>query len=271
MKSERRGQSVPEKQMDNKFELNLIKSLEDKIGEERQKLIADYVYDTFDDDLPLSLSAFFFAEMLKIENDDVCKWYEIQAIGKWKAAEYVDMLIDILLQDDIQLGKTSLHLSASTALGRIGESSVEKLVEVWPQANSEARLSILDALGETRTETIVPFIMENIDSLNQKEFIFAVSALKKSGMDGIEKLQGIYANCEEAKRIIVLEMVISCKLEVVYEFLCSVIKQDPEIMKKTLLMNSRNVENFISEIKATNNEQGKALFRLLCEGEMLGE
>ena len=187
--------------MDNNFYVNLAESMKKYSSSQRQHLIAGYVYDTFDDDALTKMPAVFFAELLKNEEDDICKWYEIKAIGKLKAIEYGDTLVSILTDDDVKFETgSSLHLITAKSLGLMGEVVVSKVLALWNNANVQTRLAIIDTLGETKCSVAANKLGDMLPSLNLNEFAYATLALSKCGTDGQEILKKILSDYSQQER-----------------------------------------------------------------------
>lgn len=176
--------------MDRDYYKKLADSMNAYSGDQRQHLVSGYVFDTFDDEALTKMPAVFFAELLKNEKDNICKWYEIQAIGRLRATEYSELLVFILSEPDVRFESgTSLHLITAKSLGLMGETIIPQLEQLWNEASSQTRISIIDTLGEIGGHNAADLIEKLLPSLNRKEFANASLSLSKCGIYGYQILQ----------------------------------------------------------------------------------
>ena len=233
--------------MADSFFNNLIDTIDKCSLPDRRKLIADYEYETFDDNYPLSLPPTFFAELLRKEKDDICRWYEIKALGEWHADEFVDLVLDVIRRPDVTLNETSLHLISATALGKMGPSVIPKIESMLDQVGIESKIALIDALGETHSVESIPLLIKMIPAASSKEFIYICSSCVKCTKAGSEALQQIYYELSPDQRIIVFDAL--AKYAYNDAFLHSLITKDPITVKQAVSLRTKGVLSLIGRSK----------------------
>ena len=71
----------------------------------------------------------------------------------------------------------------------MGETIIPQLEQLWNEASSQTRISIIDTLGEIGGHNAAVLIEKLLPSLNRKEFANASLALSKCGIYGYQILQ----------------------------------------------------------------------------------
>ena len=222
---------------------SIIKSMEKYKGKERQHLIADYYYETTDTDSLVKMPPSFFGELLANEEDSICKWFEIKAIGYLKADEYVDEILSIIMAPDVNFeGGSSLHLIAAKAMGDFGEIVIPKLIKAWATASGETRIALIDSLGEMRCEEAAEALESILGGLNTKEFVYASLALSKCKAKGNDILKKIFEEADRPSKLIIIDALAGSVDNDV--FLNEVSVKHPDVFSDALTINSERILQF---------------------------
>jgi len=95
---------------------------------------------------PINHGIAFFVTILDSEDDPLCKWYALKAIGDIRGIEAKKQLLNTLKQPDYKVGESSLHRICSWAIGRIGLVLTSDLINLLNDLVSEqVRIAIIDA------------------------------------------------------------------------------------------------------------------------------
>lgn len=222
---------------------SFIESMGKYSGETRQHLVSNYYYDTVDDESLVKMPALFFAELLKIESDPVCKWYEIKAIGDYKAIAYKDLIISIIRSEDTSFETgSSLHSIASYSLGKMGKHVIDDLLNEWSSASEAERIAIIDAFGEMGCLESAKAIETVIDQLNDKEFSYATLALSKCGLDGDTILMSLYHDADNKRKLYIIDALARTSNN--DGFINEISINDPEIFRNALSMKTNGINKY---------------------------
>ena len=219
-------------------------------GKERFDLIVSYAEDTVDEAV-VRMPAEFFVELLKRESHDVCKWYEIRAIGERGDASHAEVLFDVLRAADVRFpGGSSLHSIAAGALGRIGAAVVPRALELWREAEEQTRIALIDTLGETGCDAAVEALAQICPFWSDREFVYGARAFSKCGTRGNEVLQELYGGLNDPRKLCVIDAL-------GYDdandgFLRSVLQDEGMLLAKALGGMTKGMRQLIGRIEARN-------------------
>jgi hypothetical protein len=62
----------------------------------------------------------YFLTVLNLEEDPLCRWYALQALGSMRASKAKEQLLRVLRQPDVEFDESTLHRICAWAIGRIG-------------------------------------------------------------------------------------------------------------------------------------------------------
>lgn len=228
-----------------------VKNMEKYSGTIRQHLVSSYYYDTFDKESFVEMPASFFAELLKNENDAICKWYEIKALGDYKAIEYKDLVISVLRSDDVKFETgSSLYAIASYALGKMGTQVNNDLLDEWYIASESARTAILDAFGEMRCAESAKVIESLVDQLNDNEFLSAALSLSKCDLKGNTILQALYSNSDYKRKLIIIDAL--ARLSSNDSFINDISINEPEVYKDAMSLPTSGIVEYKKRRKSAH-------------------
>lgn len=221
----------------------LVKSMRKYSGKNRQHLVMNYYYDTFDDESIVKMPAGFFGGLLKTEEDEICKWYEIKALGDYKAVEYKDLIIYVLKSEDTTFETgSSLHSIASYSLGKMGAQIIDDLLNEWPTASEAERIALIDAFGEMRCIESAKAIEKLANQFNDKEFLYATLALSKCQPEGDAILKSLYHDADNKRKLYIIDAIARSSDNDV--FINDISKSDPEIFRNALSMNTNGINKY---------------------------
>lgn len=226
--------------MSNEQLIKMANSINDDDINMRRHLISSYVEDNLEE-----IRAVFYAELLKNEKDDICKWYEILALGDLKAIEYVDLLVDILCKPDVWVSKdTSLHLIASRSLGKMGDEAIAFLIPLLETNEEYIKVAVMDAFGEIRSEKALPYIMPIFKEEYSKVVVYAGMAITKIGDASISFIDSIFDEVIDKNKIVLLDAIMGMDSDKSYKIITRIINDYNELSKNVIKLDTKNISNF---------------------------
>lgn len=140
----------------------------------------------------------FFLSILDTEQDPLCKWHALKAIGDLRATEAKDSLLRVLREPDFQFDESSLHRMCAWAIGRIGSSLNSAVLLLLREASShETRLAAIDALGEIADQKSVPVLADQLRSDDPSIRLWTALSLAKIGEPAIPAIDEALENADE--------------------------------------------------------------------------
>jgi HEAT repeat protein len=154
---------------------------------------------------PEGLGSEFFARIYETNDDPICKWYAIRALGDLGAKEYLGLLIDVLSKPDVNVGKSSLHLIAARSIGQIGPPALHRLLSLLENAEGETAIAVVDALGEIGAAEAVPALARTLQSRTVKLAGWCALSLAKIGRPSIPALVDCLVNADHTLAYIIID------------------------------------------------------------------
>lgn len=223
----------------------------------RRHLIVSYVDDKLED-----IRAVFYAELLKNEKDDMCKWYEILALGDLKAIEYANLLINVICRPDVPLSKeTSLHLIAARSLGKMGDEVIDLLVPLLERDEEYIRVAVMDTFGEIKSEKALPYIQPIFKEVYSKVVVYAGLAVAKIGIPSIGFVDSVFDVASDKNKVVLIDAIMGMDSDESYSLLRQIFNNYCELSKSVINLNTKNISDFKCKILKINdsNEDVKAI------------
>ena len=138
---------------------------------------------------PGDSGAQYFLSILETEDDPVCKWHAMQALGQLKAREAMTVLLNIFQEPDTEFDESSLHRICAWSLGQIGEPATMGVLELLEGSHSMATIcGAIDALGEIADARAVPTLARYLVSGDHQQSVWSGLALGKIGQSSLPVL-----------------------------------------------------------------------------------
>lgn len=204
----------------------------------RRQIIAK-LSDELDDNIP----PLFYAKLLETEQDAVCKWYEIRALGDLKANDYVELLISQLNMENVCFDRSSIYAITAYSIGKIGEQAILPLSKLILDSE-ELSIAVMDCYGEIKSNKAIPYIETFLLKSYTKASTYAALALGKIGRDGIDKIIQIYEKCDYKTKFVLFESLLGYCDKKDVDFIQKVINDTPEYWNKISKMKTRNFTRF---------------------------
>lgn len=195
------------------------------------------------DKLDENIPPLFYAKLLEVEKDDICRWYEIRALGDLKAEEYIELLIKQLSSSNVCFEQSSIHAITAYSIGKIGEKVIPALSKL-DLSSEELNIAVMDCYGEIKSEKAIPYIKEFLLKPYNKATTYAALALGKIGREGINEIIYIYQKCDYKTRFVLFESLLGYCNERDINFVQEIINENPEFWDKVCKMDTRNFKRF---------------------------
>jgi len=139
---------------------------------------------------PSGTGSSYFMSILDTEDDPICKWHAIKAIGHLRASEAREQLLGVLKLPDINFDKSSLHRICAWAIGYIGSSFTDDIIGILESTSSdETRIATIDTLGEIGDPRAIPVLEKQLQSKQRSIRLWAALSLGKIGEASIPSLK----------------------------------------------------------------------------------
>lgn len=204
----------------------------------REHLIADYCEELISD-----IPAYFYAKLLEEETDDICRWYEIKALGDLHATEYAELLVSQLNRPDANFGESSVWRILAYSLGKIGECAIPLLSNL-DMSDINVKIAIMDSYSKIGSSLAIPYIKPVLLADYSKATVYASNALASSGERGIKGIKEIFGSCDTLTKFALFESLLGVCNDEDLEFVQSIITNYPDFLKKVQKMQTLNYRTF---------------------------
>ena len=200
---------------------------------ERANYLNEHVNDTTD------LSPDFCEDALEWETYSVARWYLIRAVGILRIRSAIPLVLKICREPNEKFSKSSLHLIAAWALGRIGEDALEPLIlELKTSKNVQMTVCIVDALGEIGSPEAIPSLDDAFRKKEPEVKLWAALSLMKIGKRALDTLYNLYSDSRDlAEIILVLDAIAKINDDSSKPFVKKVLREGSEEERKFILSN----------------------------------
>ncbi len=138
----------------------------------------------------------------------MCKWLAIKQLGVKKHLPSISTIIEVLKLPNVVFEGTSLHLIAAYSLGQFGEESVPYLTALLDEdISSETLIAVYDAMGETKSQTTIPYLLNGLKNTETSVAVWAGLSLSKTCLDSSSIIDSYY-DLNSNNRVIALDAII---------------------------------------------------------------
>lgn len=173
----------------------------------------------------------FFAGILLRESDPICKWYAIRALGDLRANQYAELLVDVLRQPDIEVGKSSLHLICARSIGLLGSQMVPHIVELLDEPNEATRLAAADTLGEIGHHSAIPALSCCLTSGERNLQLWASLSLGKIGTESIPEFIKALSSATKEDALIFLDALLIIGTPSIIDAVIEIMNKYPDVVQ----------------------------------------
>lgn len=177
---------------------------------------------------PEHFGAKFFTEILLHQEDAICKWYAIRALGDLQASDYSELLIDILRAPDVEVGKSSLHRICARSIGLLGPQMVPHVIDLLDEPDAEIRLAAVDTLGEIGAPNAIPVLFRCLISGERNLQLWAALSLAKIGPDSIPALVDALSSVTKKEVLIILDALVIIDTPSVIDAIAKIARGHPD-------------------------------------------
>lgn len=197
----------------------------------RANYLNEHVNDTTD------LPPDFCEDALEWETYSVARWYLIRAVGILRIRSAVPLVIKICSEPNEKFSKSSLHLIAAWALGRIGEDAIEPLIlELKTSKNIQMTVCIVDALGEIGSPKAIPSLDAAFRKKEPEVKLWAALSLAKIGKRSLDTLYNLYFDSKDpSETILVLDAIAKINDDSSKSFVKKILSEGREEERKFIL------------------------------------
>ena len=236
---------------DSKIE-RIVKEISENSIDVKQQILNRLVSD-LNNNGPMPIPSRVFSELLKNETDDICKWYEIKALGDLKSIQDAKLILGVFEHEDVKFDTgSSLYSISAASLAKMGEQVIPALIVFFNLLNGEARIAIIDALGLSHAETAALFLESVIGKLTKKEFVHASLALSRCGRIGNTILKKRLYTAESDFDYIIVEALAHESAN--DKFLQKMLRMHNPVLISVLKGNSVGASLLIQRIKEGTND-----------------
>ncbi|MDP2898055.1 MAG: HEAT repeat domain-containing protein [bacterium] len=155
---------------------------------------------------PTRSGSSFFITILETEQDPICRWHALKAIGDLRASDAKDTLLRVLQEQDVEFDESSLHRICARAIGRIGSSAALQVAQLLHEASSvQTRIAAIDALGEIADRGSVSVLADQLTSDDRGIRLWAALSLAKIGEASIPAIDKALENADEESVFILVD------------------------------------------------------------------
>ena len=148
----------------------------------------------------------FFADILDTEDDPLCRWHAVKAIGDMKGIEAKDQLLSVIREPDYKFDESSLHRICAWAIGRIGHALTSEIIDMLENPISkEMRIALIDSLGEIADPAAIPVLSAQLISLDRDVRLWTALSLAKIGEESLTSLSNALKNADRELVLIITD------------------------------------------------------------------
>lgn len=144
----------------------------------------------------------FCIKALEWETEPLAQWFLIKATGVTKLRSALVHILRICENPDVEFaagaGATSLHLIGAWAVGQIGESCTDSVLELLKDDQEQIRRFAVDALGQIggAKPAVLEALGQALENDNQEVALWAALSLAKLGEPSLPILRRILVSKE---------------------------------------------------------------------------
>jgi len=156
---------------------------------------------------PDDSGARYFLSVLETEDDPVCKWHAVRALGQLQAREAMTALLNVLREPDTEFDESSLHRICAWSLGQIGPAATTGVLTLLDNSHSTATTcGAIDALGEIADAKAVPALASYLGCADRQVSLWSGLALGKIGQSSLPVLSDSLKGADKELVFIVVDI-----------------------------------------------------------------
>ncbi|MBM4044284.1 MAG: HEAT repeat domain-containing protein [Planctomycetes bacterium] len=180
-------------------------------------------------DHPEKYGVSFFANILEAEDDPLCKWHAVKAIGDLKGYEAQRQLLQVLQDPDHEFDESSLHRICAWAIGRVGSAlSADVIKLLRSPVSQQTRIALIDALGEIADPVAIPVLSEQLASGIRSVRLWAALSLAKIGEPSLPVLKSALKDADAELVLIIADALSIIATEKTVPVLLDALDKDPQ-------------------------------------------
>jgi len=207
----------------------------------------------------------YFLSVLEAEDDPVCKWYAVRALGQLKAREAMTVLLNILQEPDTEFDESSLHRICAWSLGQIGTPATMGVLELLEGSHSTATIcGAVDALGEIADARAVPTLGRYLVSGDRQQSLWSGLALGKIGQSSLPVLLESLNGADKELVFIVVDTLAIIGTEETIPVLSRAVDTNLEATRKYFRIGPRDrAHRYAATVEQSECARGGGVFDLL--------